>query len=447
MIQSDCGFILKRFDSALRPDFQAHHPTISNGLTRWWNLVYGYTGRSLTQDQDKLVAISTIAKQFQQLIDAEYLGGLWRHSLPLQLLWKVYPPPDGQVPRRTETYCAPTWSWASLIANVQLDWSDHNILQNDGENYMIQILECKVQPTSDDLHGQLSGGYLKIGGWVRSLRCFELRNVGENERMVHIQGEEVGFIYLDVAHYDRSDELYYMPVLETFIDGEPGTEIVGLVLVDAGIDGKYQRAGIFQSYASGTATGLSFLFKPPTYPRSASDLSAKLKLERFAAPSQNNGINNHSSFETTNSDNVKIPDLAEPCSPTRGGPRSEAMRAMSDTGTSAASSDSKGADKNSNLKLEAKDGSDGGEGSRDDEVKSNEDLSEEASLGTEEIHDFEDEEYSLNGEGGSHDDEEGSYCDEEKSNEDLWELVSSAIEKKYPFEDEEAWTEGVFEII
>lgn len=157
-----CGFNLKNFDSALGPGFQADYFTILNALEGWWDLVRGYTRRSLTQEKDKLVAISAVAKQFQPFIGGEYLGGLWGHSLPLQLLWKVILPPYGRISSRTGAYCAPTWSWASLTANIQLDWpTKWNILQTDAEKYTIQILACKVQPTSDDLYGQLSGGVLE----------------------------------------------------------------------------------------------------------------------------------------------------------------------------------------------------------------------------------------------------------------------------------------------
>ena len=102
------GFNLKRFDSDLTCDFEENLPIISSALTCWWQLVPKYTGRSLTKEMDKLVAISAVAKQFRQLIGEEYLAGLWRHSLPLQLLWKGYVLPYSQEPCRTETYCAPS---------------------------------------------------------------------------------------------------------------------------------------------------------------------------------------------------------------------------------------------------------------------------------------------------------------------------------------------------
>jgi hypothetical protein len=82
-IQATSGFKMKRFDSDLRCDFEANSLTISNALTCRWRLVYAYTGRSLTQKSDKIVAISAVAKQFQPAIGEEYLARLRRHSLPL----------------------------------------------------------------------------------------------------------------------------------------------------------------------------------------------------------------------------------------------------------------------------------------------------------------------------------------------------------------------------
>lgn len=57
-------------------------------LQEWWRLFIDYSRRKLTVKTDKMVAISGIAKEFQKLLNDEYVAGLWRSSLPESLLWR-----------------------------------------------------------------------------------------------------------------------------------------------------------------------------------------------------------------------------------------------------------------------------------------------------------------------------------------------------------------------
>ena len=57
----------------------------------WMNTVNNYTGRNLTRSEDKLVAISGLAKQVHTsfAIPNEYVVGLWKRNLPLHMQWRV----------------------------------------------------------------------------------------------------------------------------------------------------------------------------------------------------------------------------------------------------------------------------------------------------------------------------------------------------------------------
>jgi hypothetical protein len=46
----------------------------------WGNMVYSYMQRSLTVEQDKLIAISGIARRLQPSIQSDYLAGLWNRD-------------------------------------------------------------------------------------------------------------------------------------------------------------------------------------------------------------------------------------------------------------------------------------------------------------------------------------------------------------------------------
>src|SRR2546429_7258411 len=55
----------------------------------WWKIIEIYSQCNLTRKEDKLVAISGLAKEVYTALGGhdEYLAGLWRRNLLSQLLW------------------------------------------------------------------------------------------------------------------------------------------------------------------------------------------------------------------------------------------------------------------------------------------------------------------------------------------------------------------------
>jgi hypothetical protein len=94
----------------------------------WYALVENYTPRRFKHIQDRLVAISGLAKIFGDLIqDDEYVAGLWRRDMTRGLSWHV----SGAklIPSKTtqsfsipaDTF--PSWTWASVGYDVVVN--DH----------------------------------------------------------------------------------------------------------------------------------------------------------------------------------------------------------------------------------------------------------------------------------------------------------------------------------
>ncbi|KAJ8130503.1 hypothetical protein O1611_g3124 [Lasiodiplodia mahajangana] len=76
---------------------------------KWRKIVEFYCSLNLTYPQDKLPALSGLAKQMQERKPkGTYLAGLWSDSLDLDMLWIPYGPDDGRI----DEYIAPSWSWA-----------------------------------------------------------------------------------------------------------------------------------------------------------------------------------------------------------------------------------------------------------------------------------------------------------------------------------------------
>ncbi|KAH6653240.1 heterokaryon incompatibility protein-domain-containing protein, partial [Truncatella angustata] len=88
----------------------------SRVVAQWANIVEAYTGRGLGFLDDRLNAISGIARKFCRPELGEYLAGLISFELPSQLVWSRAAS-QTSLPR-PKAYRAPSWSWAAIDGQV-----------------------------------------------------------------------------------------------------------------------------------------------------------------------------------------------------------------------------------------------------------------------------------------------------------------------------------------
>lgn len=116
---------LKRRWTRRYPFFRLHLPTEWQ-LSDWTWFVKYYSGRRLTYDSDKLLAINAIAERFSQTRSwGRYLAGIWVKDLLRQCTWETWNR-DAQPKARISG--VPSWSWASCPHEVRWRFSDE-ILQ------------------------------------------------------------------------------------------------------------------------------------------------------------------------------------------------------------------------------------------------------------------------------------------------------------------------------
>lgn len=131
-------------------------------LRTWMKVVKAYMGCQLTFDDDKLIAISGVARRMAPSLGNEYLAGIWRQDMISQLLWTIELAcqTSGHPSIRLHN-AAPTWSWASVHGKVSW-WHTLSEKRQD----VVEILDAAVQPKTTNVFGAVAGGYLRISGFL-----------------------------------------------------------------------------------------------------------------------------------------------------------------------------------------------------------------------------------------------------------------------------------------
>jgi len=168
-----------------KPDHQA----VSSA---WRRAVQEYTILDLTLPSDRLPALSGLAQAVLRLNPSdEYLAGLWRHSLSIDLLWFVSPQ-GNTTPMRPSGY-APSWSWVSVSCPVKFV----DIFEGDREWELIesyfQLVDARCTSIGTNTTGEVASGQLVVSGTTVPVSIEW--NTTARGSTVHIRG--IPFTYVD----------------------------------------------------------------------------------------------------------------------------------------------------------------------------------------------------------------------------------------------------------
>ena len=222
----------------------------------WNTIVNIYTSGELTFSEDKLVAISGIARAVQQETHDQYLAGLWRKDIEFQLCWCT-------TRRRSKSmnYRAPSWSWASVDGMV----SNPTLYKQSQYRHYAHVVDAYVIPSGPDPMGKVSGGQITLSCTSMLLGKLHKSRL-EHEVMpsspqipqlyevnVLSEGHEVFRVYPD-SDEDVGHTVYILPLLQSVKDfrAEKDHEdnvryVSGLVLASSNKKkGEYRRTGYFQ---------------------------------------------------------------------------------------------------------------------------------------------------------------------------------------------------------
>ncbi len=236
-----------------RPAYEAKdgHPG-GDFIWDWYEMVEDYTARALTQGSDKLPAVSGIAKIMERKTGESYVAGLWRSHLEFGLLWSRNPTNWLTPPPPECGFRAPSWSWASLDGEIQME----NLSRSDAFECTVEKMKAESTPLGLDPHGRLASGVLTLIGRVKAIDpridpqspewnaapVFSRNRAAEPGDILTYEGQAIGEGYFDrqFEHSHQARPLYCLEVLRRVSHRH---RWYGLILESSGKPGEFRRVG------------------------------------------------------------------------------------------------------------------------------------------------------------------------------------------------------------
>ena len=212
---------------------------------------------TLTEAQDKLIAIQGLANMYKSLHNDDYLAGLWRKQLPSGLMWATRNglQANGEPTYRPQKYRAPSWSWASVEGTIEL----FPEVNPEEERWVdiCQVLETKTTPLGEDNTGQISDGYIKLLGRLLSTEGLSI-HTSPKGKVVQVARFRAGdplrsWINCqihDVAQWTPRNNVL-LPILQWDYQSSQSCMLKGFVLVPVeGHTDTYERIGTWNDNAN-----------------------------------------------------------------------------------------------------------------------------------------------------------------------------------------------------
>lgn len=234
---------------------------------QWYELVSQYSQTSLSFADDRLLAISAVAKRScaeMGLAPSDYLAGMWKGDLPLSLLW--YQQSNFEESQsstkfdKVELKFAPSWSWASILAEI-------NYTDSSDLTAVATVIETRIQRRSQNFFDGAETCRLRLRGPI----CKIKRYIVDCKSWLFIENGDQGVVFQEyrvfefqkgkalIMEWDNSrkgvvecleaggelDSSPYFLLQIGFEDGVDGLMIRGIVLRRANRSGTCTRVGLF----------------------------------------------------------------------------------------------------------------------------------------------------------------------------------------------------------
>lgn len=140
--------------------------------SEWESMLKNYGYRLFTVIEDKLPAISGMAKYIADETGDEYLAGLWKSQLPCSLVWQadcyqnvkyhIELPDLIGVLHSPKSYIAPSWSPVRLDTKVERGFSHY--MWSKGRVKKSTVVDARVRSAGENPFGRVQSGRIRIRG-------------------------------------------------------------------------------------------------------------------------------------------------------------------------------------------------------------------------------------------------------------------------------------------
>lgn len=230
----------------------------------WRELVRSYSVRKLTHIDDKLPALSGIAELFKEKSGDQYAAGLWRNSLPFDLLWRC----DQSGNLKDRKTRSPSWSWISVdgaikwpvsqqpYSHTSLDYISSTTYFEGGSE---GIETCDVSCALDGLNefGRVKSGRIKlktrlVPANVHKVSKAEWSDLFGTKWAIEVKGSDPAPFWPDITEKglygssmsnEASKMVYVMEIMQPGNGTGSWEETLAVRLIDGSV-ADYERVGV-----------------------------------------------------------------------------------------------------------------------------------------------------------------------------------------------------------
>jgi hypothetical protein len=214
-------------------------------------IVSAYSARVLSYPNDKLPALSGIAKAFHARLETKYVAGIWLHHTMQGLSWRRQ---QKSTSGNVQPYRAPSFSWASIEGSV-VNALDRPEIYGPIRNIVHQITveDVHIELATSDPFGRVSGGWIKLKGYFGSATlksCTMTRGTAYGNLVCDHFYKRLArvAITLDVRQELEKEESFPFIVLSTSSSYDDDTLILLLLETRDSNQGGFKRIGLAKGY-------------------------------------------------------------------------------------------------------------------------------------------------------------------------------------------------------
>ena len=248
--------------SGQRTNTQVQLDSLIGVYQYWTSLVEVYSRCHMTRAEDKLIALSGVARIFQDKLADTYLAGLWKGWFFQSLMWRCSALPGNSFTnaRRDPSHRAPSWSWASIDGPI---FYDDDAQDWAGSCSIARFLSANIDLVNPkNPTGQVVNANLTLLGYKTALPAGLLYSVEDRIDLENGEGRIAKF--LDPAENIFCAEVCLLPLLHCCVKS-PRTKVLepvvdGLILAgNPGAD-SWWRIGIFSAFGHVDCRALGLVF-------------------------------------------------------------------------------------------------------------------------------------------------------------------------------------------